>query len=482
MTFKLTRLEWCSLGAGLLIALAFLVHQRLYPSTLYDAGQYSRMARDIAEHGLFARFSASALRTYGYPVLLSFVYRAADLVGLGFRDLLFVVQLGLYVSACFFVRRRLSAISPAAARIAFCGMLTNYYVVIYTPEPLTETLSLILLLVSAGCWLAFYTGVGKAWPLVIGTMTSGFTVMVRPANLFIPVAWIVGVIVIGLRRRFGRLRLLVTVSCVVAAVALPMLPQLAYNVLRFGKWTPLLAQDLGGMQVVWGIQDIKYATVMPPSPEPRVHYVNPFWVGTSVDESAPWRWYLDHPGRGALTLAIHTFNLTDQDLLFTYSRDLDPWYRIPLGVVNHAFVALGLIGLGLAVPAMRRAEMLRQRDAFFMLLLTLAANWAMHVWTAVEMRFGVVLLLALVPFAGYAAVNLGARRNRRLLVFAGLAVACYTVLALSLSSWVREQSPLIRAARSGRAGLSAPAQGGTPEARFAEPSLEGSGRASYTGR
>ena len=65
----------------------------------------------------------------------------------------------------------------------------------------------------------------------------------------------------------------------------------------------------------------------------------------TLDVEAPWRWYLEHPGRGLLTIALHTFNLTDQDLLFTYSRDLDPWYRVPLGIVNHAAVALGALGL-----------------------------------------------------------------------------------------------------------------------------------------
>ena len=85
------------------------------------------------------------------------------------------------------------------------------------------------------------------------------------------------------------------------------------------------------MQQVWGIQNIKYATGMPPVPRGAIYYHSPFWRGTELDvRNRRWRWYVDYPGRGSLTLAIHTFNLTDQDLLFTYSRDLHPWYRVPL--------------------------------------------------------------------------------------------------------------------------------------------------------
>lgn len=455
MTYKLNGIEWLALVLSVAVACGFLLHQWWYPSTLYDAGQYSRMARDIAEHGLFARFSASGLRTYGYPVLLSFVVSAADLIGVGFRDLLFVLQFACYLGACLLFREALTRLSPLAARIAFCGMLVNPFVLIYMPEPLTESLSVILLIVAASCWLMAHQGRGGIWPLVVGTMVSGFALMVRPANLFLAVAWLLGALVIVRRAQLPRTRALVTIACVVAALMLPMLPQLAYNVLRFGRWTPLTAQDLGGMQMVWGIEDLKYATAMPPNPEARVHYLNPFVAGTTIDPQAPARWYIDNPGRGALTLAIHTFNLTDQDLLFTYSRDLDPWYRVPVGVINHGIVAMGVLGFVLGLARVRVNGVPGAGDAWAMLILTLGANWGMHVWTAVEMRFGVALLLVFLPLAGYTGLRLAAVRKAGAVVATGIAVAAYVVFALLLSNWVRDQAPLIGDARANRAAATA---------------------------
>jgi hypothetical protein len=449
MRVGLARVEWYAVGFAVLVAHGFLVHEWFYPSS-YDAGLYAQIGREIAQHGLFQRYTASEIRIYGYPFFLSVLYRGTTVLGLSFEIVLFEVQLLLYLCASFFFRAALTRVSAAAGRIALCGLLVNYYVLIYTPESLTESLSLTLLVFAGGCWLETYRRATSPWPLVAGSLAVGFAMMVRPGNVFMVVAWIIGVIVIGIRKRPGIVHLVLSGMYLVAAVTLPALPQLANNILHFGKRTPLLVEDLGHMQQVWGIQNIKYATAMPPIPRGAVYYVSPLWGGTTIDEKSPWRWYVANPGRGFLTLAIHTFNLTDQDLLFTYSRDLDPWYRLPLGVVNHGAVALGLIGLVLVGRRVRAQGEPEQIDAYAVLLILMAANLAIYSWTAVEMRFGSVLLLMLFPLAGYAALRIVGARDVRTIAAAGLGLAMYVVLALTLSAWVRDQAELIRDARVAR--------------------------------
>jgi hypothetical protein len=445
MKVKLARVEWGALAFAVLVAHGFLVHEWFYPSS-YDADQYAMMGREIAEYGLFHRFTAAGVRTYGYPLILSLVHRATTTLGWSFTIVLFELQLFLYVAACLFFRNALSLTSPLAARIAFCGLLLNYYVLIYIPESLTESVTLSLLVVAAGCWLLAYRRDAGLWPLVFGSLVAGFAVMVRPANMFMVAAWVVGVVVIGVRRRPGAMRAFAAGACVVTGLVLPALPQLANNVLQFGKWTPLVVEDLGKLQQVLGIQNLKYATGMPPVPKAQIFYNNPFWVGTTVDEVVPWRWYFDHPGRGVVTLALHTFNLTDQDLLFTYSRDLDPWYRLPLGVINHGAVALGLSGLILLGRRIHGTREPGERDACLVFLALIGANWAAYAWTTVEMRYGSVLLLVLFPLAGYAAMRVAAGRSVRVIAATALGVSGYIVLALLLSGWVRAQSAPIREA------------------------------------
>jgi hypothetical protein len=282
------------------------------------------------------------------------------------------------------------------------------------------------------------------------SLLAGCSILIRPANVFMTITWLAGAGLIAMRSRFGTTRALVAAADVAVSDALPVLPQLAYNGLQFGRWTPLLTRDLGQRQQAWGIQDIKYATAMPPIPEAGVHYVNPWLKGTTLDVEAPLGWYAAHPKRAALTLAAHSFNLTDQDLLFTYSRDLDPWYRIPLGVINHAVVALGLMGFVLCVSRIRHVASPALQDALGLVVLMLMAVWAMHVWTAVEMRFGLALFCALFPAAVYSLLVLARSRNLRVVAGTAVIVALYVAGALRLSAWVRDQSPLIHAAVSAR--------------------------------
>jgi hypothetical protein len=80
----------------------------------------------------------------------------------------------------------------------------------------------------------------------------------------------------------------------------------------------------------------------------------------------------------------------------------------------------------------------------------------LYALTAVEMRFGAVLLLVLFPLAGYAAMQIWRERSVRTLAAVGLGVGVYIVSALTLSNWVREQAPVIRDARAAPGGPVAP--------------------------
>ncbi len=446
----LTRLEWACVAFAVIVAHAFLAHEWFYPSA-WDATSYVDIAKDIAERGLFRKFHGSDFRTYGYPFVLSLVLRAAAATGISFVVLLFELQFLAYCGAAWLLRQALAPVSATAARIVFCALLVDYYALIYTPESLTESLSLTLLLLAAAAWVTMWRGGLAAWPLIAGSAVVGFAFAVRPANAFMVAVWIFGIALLVLRERPRVPRGALLLLALVAAVALPIAPQVRTNVLYYGKLSPTVSVDLGALQQSLGAQNLKYATALPPVPRAPVYYNNPFYEGTTMDESSPWSWYVDYPLRAAATVALHTFNLTDQDLLFTYSRDLSPWYRVPLGIVNHAVVALGVVGLLLLGLRMRTMKEPRSRDAYVMLLALIVANWAVYAWTAVEMRFGSVLLLVLFPLAAYAALRIAASRSRRKTRLVAAGVAGYIVLALLLSEWVRDQSPLIRETRLSRA-------------------------------
>jgi hypothetical protein len=446
----LTRLEWACVAFAVIVAHAFLAHEWFYPSA-WDATSYVNIAREIAERGLFSKYEGSGFRTYGYPLVLSFVLRVAAATGASFVVLLFGFQFLAYSGAALFLRHALAPISATAARIVFCGLLLNYYALIYTPESLTESLSLSLLVLAAGWWATLWRAGVATWPLLAGSLTVGFACMVRPANAFMIPVWVFGVALLLLRERAPVARVALCLAALVAAVAAPTIPQVRNNVIHYAKATPMVSADLGLLQQSMGVRYLKYATALPPVTQAPIHYDNPLYMGTTMSEASPWSWYIDHPWRGVATVALHTFNLTDQDLLFTYSRDLSPWYRVPLGIVNHAVVALGGVGLILLGLRMHSMKEPRSRDAYVMLVALIVANWAVYAWTAVEMRFGSVLLLVLFPLAAYGALRIAASRSRGKTGLVAAGVAGYIVLALLLSEWVRDQSPLIRETRLSRA-------------------------------
>src|SRR5207245_11611463 len=180
--------------------------------------QYVAIGRHIAEHGLVSEWAGSNSRTYGYPFLMSLVLRATAWTGVSFAVLLFELQLLAYCAAVLFLRNVLAPVAPTAARIAFCGMLVNYYVLIYTPLSLTESVSVTLVVSAAAWWITLWRNGLAAWPLIAGSLTVGFGFMVRPANAFMVVAWVFGFAILCFRQRPAFLRTAVYLAILLVAV------------------------------------------------------------------------------------------------------------------------------------------------------------------------------------------------------------------------------------------------------------------------
>lgn len=436
-----TRGEWLALSLALGIAHAFYWRIVLYPSD-FDARNYLDIAQDIVRQGLFSKFFYSNVRTYGYPLFLAFLRELAGRSDALWGWLVFETQLGGFLLASWALRRSLVPSAPRFARWTFIALALNPFVLSYTPETLSESVALTLVVASAACWVAARNRRGP-WSLVlVGTLLVSFSVMVRPANVFALAAWIAAIILLLIERR-ARLAMTVAVTiAVILGVTVPAAPQLRNNIANYGEATPLVVARLATNQQIWGIQYIKYATALPPVPLPSVFYDNPLASSRPLDPAHPLRWYLQFPLAGVATLALHVFNLVDQDLLFTYSRDLDPWYRIPVGIVNHALLALALVGY--AYLARHRAMMI----PCVILAVLVVAHLAVHAPTAVEMRFGLPLLALAGPLAVYGVQRLASGASRGTVIALLAMVALYVAGALTLSDWVRSQSPSIVAWRT----------------------------------
>jgi hypothetical protein len=436
----LSRREWIALGAAIVIAHFFYWRIVLYPSA-FDAQNYFDIAADIDRNGLFSKFHNSDVRTYGYPLLLVAFSRAANLMRVPAGWLLFEGQLALYMFAAYLVRRELAKTWPVFASWAFIGIVLNVFALSYTPESLTESVSLSLILVATACWLKLLAGPTTWRPVLAGSIVIGAAVMVRPANLFALFTWVLAVAAVCIARRSNVRAFATIIVALFVGVLLPMLPQYVNNVRHYGQHSALVAARLGHNQQIWGIAYLKYATALPPVPNPSIFYENPFAKNRSVDDERPLEWYARYPLAGALTLALHAFDMLDQDLLFTYSRDLNPWYRIPVGIANHAIIGAAWIAIAILLARARRDR--AYALAAGVVIVYAVSHIALHATSAVEMRFGLPLLLLAGP-AAIAAVREVARARAKWLLPSAIAVLGYTAAALALSDWVRQQAPSIR--------------------------------------
>ena len=441
----LNRYEWAGLLFGLLIAHLFMVRSAATPLA-YDDYDYAMAGRSILEGGLFSKFYGSEVRTYGYPLFLSLVHGLSDAISLPLKWVAFEIQLSLYFLSAAFLRRELLHRHETLTRAVFCATAVNFYALLYTTEILTESLSASVLLIAAASWLRLQRNPSHLMPFCLGSIAAAAAVMIRPANLFLLGSWIMAcAIVLGpffLKRRaamsaFGRIAVFAAIACAI------LLPQWTNNVRNWQSNSPLVATDLQLLQQELGIRYLKYATALPPSPQPEVYYENPLLEGTTLNPAAPASWYAQHPFRGALTIGLHLFNMTDQDLLFTYASDLRPWFRVPHGLVNHGVVALGLLGLFVFWRNTARRGTRTEIESGTAVALLILSNAAIYAMTAVEMRFGLTLLLVLFPSAAYGFAHFTAVKNDRTRLALAGAITTYVTAALLLSTWIRSQSPQI---------------------------------------
>ena len=429
---------------------------------IHDSAGYVTLANGYLAKGLLSFVpQLTEVRTYGYPLFLAIFIRLSEWTGVNFRILVFESQLLLYLLSIVFLRWQClrAKISPALSRPLFYVCCFNPFIFAYTGYTLTESLSTTLLLLIIGCVVALQvaeTAQDHSKIVFTGSLLVGFSIMVRPGNLYLLPAWVI-VVALNIfytykhrlpaeaRKALGLYKALM----LIAGVAASTFPQVVSNAIHFNRWTPLIVKDLGTELQLAGIWWLKYATCNISGVHPQVFYFNPWVAGSQIDALHPLRWYWQYPGRGLSTAAVHIFNLVDQDFPFPYTTTLTPGYYPAAAILNHIMVGLGLIGVCLVV----RGRMFSDRASkvlAWLLIGLLACYVGPHMWLSVEARYGLVVLLALYGLGVFAATYVVRRASWLSKTVAALFLTGYCFGAAQLSSWVREQAPLIQDAEEER--------------------------------
>ncbi|MEP6994181.1 MAG: hypothetical protein ABI968_06625 [Acidobacteriota bacterium] len=425
----------------LAVGLGVLLFFSGYQSLIYDAFGFAELARRLS-HGGFAA-AAYEWRTYGYPLFVAICtgFRALDPKTV--RLCVFLAQLFMYLAVCAAGARMLGAIvgSSAFARAVYFATALNPFLLARTTETLSDSLSAVL--VSLGVLLSFPPAKPpKAAPVNVARRAAAslfcvsFATMVRPSNL----AVLLAVCVLWLLRQAIWKELRITAApLLLAALLLPVTPQLYSNFRAFGKLQPLVVESLYRDQAHWGMSGLKYGAALWPGGGPQLLYRNPLYRS----EPSPRAFLRERPLAYAATTGLHLFAMFDHDLLLTYSVSAHPWYRWPLSIIDYAFLFLCLAGI---VVFLRRRFSLSEPLGFagFGLLFASAASVSVYLPTLVESRFSAPAELLLTPFGVLALARIreiAARGDRRLLIAGAVAGALFVGSCGRLSGWIAAQAP-----------------------------------------
>jgi len=383
---------------------AHMAHQPFY----HDANGYVSAAEGMRTSGVISEWPLSYIRTYAYPWALSGMLGVADAFNVGRVAVIFACQWALFVAAAW-----IAAVTLFRARrtriLAFVAVAANPLLVIYTPQALTETVSLACILLAAGALGRSSTSKSAlaqvAW-MAAGAFFAGFSLAARPGNIFVPICYALAVVValVRSRKQLSWTTTVTTAVAVLIAISLPLAPQAAINWKYFDTVTVLPVTNLAVSQSADGVRNIRYATNVSTCGEPAMPFPSPFpgAVAPDATQAEMLAFYAFEWPTGPETAALHLFSGLDPRPFLTYQVSYGVWYERVLQVLTVALI--GLAGIGIARAPWSRS---RLTPGVVFIGSTTVFSAAVVATTQAELRFGIVLVTALSLVAASAAARLG---------------------------------------------------------------------------
>lgn len=439
------------------IALAFLFFLYGRQGFYWDAAVYVRLGERIATQGLF-QFQDDT-RTFGYPLFIAVIYLLSTFLVLPLQLLVFIFQLFVFLSICFFAVRIFRDLfqNTGLAFILFALLALNPFLLIYTGVILSDLLSAgfdflaILFAVRASSSNPSFSRTAvsgqvarsHAIDLLLSFLAAGCATMIRPANLPIGLAVLSLWLLRFLFYKEGRLAWL---GLAALGFCIPFIPQLVNNYRAFGVVQPLIVRGLYEEQLAWGTHYLKFVSLVIPGGSSGIIYQNPF-ITSAI--TSPLDLLLKEPLNFLMTLGIHLFALFDHDYAFPYVVNVDVGYRLPLSILNYGFLFSSLVGL---FTWMQRALRLRFCDRLDWALAGMLLGAVFYVMeylsTAIEPRFSLPVYLFFSPFVVYAfsqTRTVLAQRHWKTIAIGSLAFVGFLIMNLTIYHWLQSQVPFLDA-------------------------------------
>ena len=305
-----------ALGAVLLFVIGFMffIEQILFPPCC-DADQYLKLARISNAKGIIAVQVPSL--TFAYPWILSLIIEFSNIINLPEKFLIFLAQISAYYLALVIVSNIIKDYSRKLATAIYLALCVNIFAIPYTGITLTDSLytSLAIVLFGGMMKIEHLQKSEKVLPskwIFWGTFLLSLSITIRPAAiwLFAPAFFCLAKL-IWMRS--------IAISNVLLAVILgaaPLYIQIMLNVTNYRIIRFLPVADLGGMQIIWGIKYIKYATWLGGG-DPQMFYTSGSLIKTHGELLNIW-WYFNNPIDAVKLLAYKFVGAFDFDYIVPY--------------------------------------------------------------------------------------------------------------------------------------------------------------------
>lgn len=372
-------------GLFFLLSFLFYIYQLTTATVCCDAIQYVDIAKNVNKGGSLAH----ELRTYGYPFFLAAIDHISLFLKIPFSFLVWFLQAVIYISAISSLCKSISRIDEKTGGMTFVVLCLNIFTIPYLGISLSDGLSasLVIFVLSLIIKQSAPAEAVKEYFLDIFLLVllSSFAVVVRPANIWV-LAPVSLVLFYACKKRPAQIGIIL--SCVVFGL-LPLYLQVSLNAEHFNRITFLPVVDLGGAQIRWGIENVKYATWLGDG-GPQNFYPSSFLINSS-DSHLGVGWYLKSPIDGAKLLLVKLFSGFDFDYLVPYPRSSSRLNFV------YSFVSLSILFFGILGIAIH--SLIGQPKALgprFVPALFFGGWCAVTLASAIELRFTLPLLPMLI--------------------------------------------------------------------------------------
>jgi len=425
------RVVWSGIMLLLIIGIIFLLEDFAYVPCC-DAGAYYDLAVKYNTAGILA--TKESLRTFAYPWILSWVIRASHHVFPLARILIFLLQITVYYFSIVVVSNLAGTYSRRLSAAIYLALCANVFVIAYTAIILTDSLyvSIAILLFAGMMKLDAQHAAGQPCStksVFWGALLLCLAVTIRPAAIWLTVPCV-----------FCLAKLLWTRSLKIADVlpallvgAAPLYFQIYLNYSNFRVFSFMPIQNLGSLQVRWGIENIKYATWLGGGPMQNF-YPSGHLINISSDQ-LNMGWYFHHPVAATQLLTYKFIGAFDFDYLVCYphARPSAKWI---VSFFSFTVFGFGLFGV-MAHLLTNRLALLGSRLMPCVVLL----GWgSVSLVTALELRFTLPLISYFIIVACAVIHNAIVQRNAR---FVSLMVLSWIVsmpILFMMANLIRLQS------------------------------------------